>query len=131
MKTHNLQLQSVALFIALGFACSMGAQTPGNSLRSESGPPTGAGLPPGDGPSDFGGPPPFGSGGFGPGGPGGMMQAETKLVKQFDKDGDKRLNQAERKAAREFLARQKASQSAGRGPDDPGGRRGDAENQEK
>ncbi len=124
MKKQNLQFQSIALFIALGLALAAGAQTPDNSLRAESSSPAGAGLPSGDGPSDFGGPPPFGPGGFGPGGPGGMMQAETKLVKQFDKDGDKRLNQAERKAAREFLARQKANQSAGRGPGGPGGRRG-------
>ena len=39
----------------------------------------------------------------GPGGFGGGPQEETKLVKQFDKDGDKRLNAAERTAAREFL----------------------------
>jgi hypothetical protein len=54
------------------------------------------------------GPPP----GFGgPGGPGGK---EKKLVKTFDKDGDGRLNQAERQAARESLNKDKAS----------GGRRG-------
>jgi len=120
MKTHNLQLQSIAWFIALGLAFSAGAQTPDNSLRPEGGPPAGGGLPLGDGPSDFGGPPPFGPGGFGPGGPGGMMQAETKLVKQFDKDGDKRLNREERKAARGFMAKQPAN----RGPGGPGGRRG-------
>ena len=51
----------------------------------------------GPGPMAMQGPPPFGPGGF----PGGE---ERKLVKQFDKDGDKWLNQAERKAAREFLA---------------------------
>ena len=38
----------------------------------------------------------------GPGGP--PMGGERKLVAQFDKDGDKRLNTAERNAAREFLA---------------------------
>lgn len=32
------------------------------------------------------------------------MQPEIQLVKQFDKDGDKRLNAAERKAARQYLA---------------------------
>lgn len=61
------------------------------------------------------GPPP----GFGRGGPGGpgrgfgppMMQ-ETKLVAQFDQDGDKRLNADERKAAREFHV---ANRAAGRG----------------
>ncbi len=49
----------------------------------------------------FQGPPPFGPGGF----PGGE---ERKLVAQFDKNGDKWLNQAERKAAREFLASEPA-----------------------
>src|SRR5215211_957010 len=54
--------------------------------------------------------------GFGRGGPGGV-QAHTKLVQQFDKDGDKRLNAGERKAAREFLQKEKAE---GRGPRRPG-----------
>ena len=40
------------------------------------------------------GPPP----GFGPGGPGGPMGQERKLVKQFDKDADGRLNRDERLA---------------------------------
>src|SRR6476620_6153676 len=42
-------------------------------------------------------------GGFGP-----PMQQERKLLKQFDKNGDKRLDVAERKAAREWLATQPA-----------------------
>ena len=33
-------------------------------------------------------------------------QQDLKVVKDFDKDGDKRLNAEERKAAREFLAAQ-------------------------
>lgn len=49
----------------------------------------------------------FGPGGFGPGGrggPGGFMgPTERKIVKQFDKDADGRLNKEERAAAREFL----------------------------
>jgi len=45
-------------------------------------------------------------GGFG--GPGGMMGQRRELLKDFDKDGDKRLNAAERAAAREFLATQPA-----------------------
>lgn len=52
------------------------------------------------------GPPPGGGRGFGPpgfGGPGGMGQ-RTKILEQFDKDGDGYLNAAERKAAREYLA---------------------------
>lgn len=59
------------------------------------------------------GPPP----GFGPGGP---MGQEKALVKKFDKDGDKRLNRAERNAARASL---KKEQAAGKGQG-PGGRRG-------
>src|SRR5437762_8824469 len=43
---------------------------------------------------------------FGPGGPG--PQQKLKLVKQFDKDGDNRLDAAERKAAREFLSSEQA-----------------------
>jgi spore coat protein CotH len=38
-----------------------------------------------------------------PGGPGGMAGQERKLLAQFDKDGDKRLNADERKAALAFL----------------------------
>jgi hypothetical protein len=48
----------------------------------------------------------------GPGGFGGPMGQERKLVKQFDKDGDHRLNAEERTKAREFLK------------ENPGGRRG-------
>ena len=47
-------------------------------------------------------------GGFGP------MQQERKVVAQFDKDGDKRLSTAERKAAREWLATQPAGGFGGR-----------------
>jgi len=43
--------------------------------------------------------------GGGPGGVGGVQQ-ELKLLKQFDADGDKRLNAAERKAAREYVETQ-------------------------
>jgi hypothetical protein len=66
-------------------------------------------------PPDFFGPP----GGRGPGGPG--LREETKLVAMFDKNGDRRLNSAERKAAREYLATQpRAMGPMGRGG--PGGR---------
>jgi hypothetical protein len=41
------------------------------------------------------------------------MREETKLVAKFDKDDNKRLDAAERKAAREFLASERAE---GRGP---------------
>jgi hypothetical protein len=49
-----------------------------------------------------------------------MMGQETKLVKQFDQNGDGWLNTAERKAAREFIVQQ----GRNRGPGGPGGRRG-------
>jgi hypothetical protein len=63
---------------------------------------------------DFGGPPPGSrAGGFG------GEPEERKLVKQFDRDGDKRLNAAERKAARQFLAAERAE---GRAPRRPGPR---------
>ena len=87
-----------------------------------------ASPPPPEGGPGFGGPPPFapggnGPGGFGgPGGPGGMDAEATKLVKQFDKDGDKWLNAEERKAARAFIVKERAEgRSVRRGP--PGGRR--------
>ena len=72
-----------------------------------------------DGPPRFDGnaPPNPGPGGFG------APQADTKLVTQFDKDGDKRLNTAERKAAREWLGKEKAEGRGPRRPGPPGGRR--------
>jgi len=54
------------------------------------------------------------------------MAAEVKLVKQFDQNGDQRLDAPERQAARAFLAEEKA---AGRGPRRPGPR-GRADSQE-
>src|SRR5437870_4159742 len=57
-------------------------------------------------PGGFPGPggPPFGRGGAG--GPGGPFGQERKLVKQFDRDTDGRLNMAERQAARQFVKQQ-------------------------
>src|SRR5262245_509252 len=55
--------------------------------------------------------PPFGPGG--PSGPGGFMGQTRAVVKDHDKDGDGRLNLAERNAAREALKNQRAG---GRGP---------------
>jgi len=47
----------------------------------------------------------------------GGVRQERKLVSRFDKDGDKRLNDAERQAAREFLAQERrAGNAPGRGP---------------
>jgi hypothetical protein len=43
---------------------------------------------------------------FGPGPFGGPVQQERKLVHQFDRDGDGRLDRTERQAAREFLKKQ-------------------------
>src|SRR2546426_3989728 len=111
MKLHNPHLRHVALAIAFGCAFSLLAKIPENPPARKGAPPAEL-PPPEDGPD---GPPPFG-----PGGPGGMQQ-ETKLLKQFDKDGDGRLNPAERKAAREFLQKEGAS---GRGPSGFGGRGG-------
>ena len=76
-----------------------------------------------DGPGS-GGPPPFGPGGFG-----GMMHQRTDLVKQFDKDGDGRLNKEERKAARAYLATQQNNGGPGRRGGPPGGFFGGGENQ--
>jgi len=52
-------------------------------------------------------------GGPGMGGPG--MQAERKILAQFDKDKDKRLNAAERLEARLWLESQPATGPGGRG----------------
>jgi len=120
MKLNNLR--HIALAVGLGCAFSVLAQTPDN-------PPERNARPPGELPSgtEFAGPPPFG-----PGGPDGVQQ-ETKLLKQFDQDGDGRLNAAERKAAREYLQKQVASgrgRRGGGGRGGPGGFGGRGENQE-
>lgn len=69
-------------------------------------------LQPADAPPGFGGP-----GGFGPRGFGPPMNAEVKLRAKFDRDGNRMLDAAERKAAREHLA----ANPAGRGPGGRGG----------
>jgi len=69
-------------------------------------------------PRDKGGPP------GGPGGRvmvGGPMAEDRRLVKDFDKDGDKRLNKEERQAAREFLKKERESGSGRRMGGPPGG----------
>lgn len=72
--------------------------------------------PPG-GPGAFGPP-----GGGGPGGPVGPMPGNRKLVKQFDKDEDGRLNKEERQAARDSM-KSEAGRRGGFGPPGgPGGR---------
>ncbi len=84
--------------------------------------------PPGDFPGGgFDGPPPFGpedGPGFGPPGggrmgPGGPMSEERKILAQFDKDGNGRLEGAERDAARDELRK-----TPQRGPGGRGGMRG-------
>ena len=50
-----------------------------------------------------------------------MMQEEIKLVKRFDQNGDGRLNATERKAAREFLQKEKAEGRGRRAFGPPGG----------
>lgn len=67
------------------------------------------------------GPPPGGPGGRFGGPPPGGVREDRKVVSQFDKDGDKRLNLAERKAAREFLAKEPTERRGpgGRGPRGP------------
>lgn len=60
----------------------------------------------------------FPGGPGGPGGPGfggGMGGPDRKLVAQFDKDGDKRLNTTERAEARAWLATQPQGGPGGRG----------------
>lgn len=98
MKISSKLLVWVAKTVLLGgLAVAAGAQQP---PEPRDGPP---GVPPGPG----------GPGGMG--GPGGGgVRPQTKLVKTFDQDGDGRLNAAERKAAREQVAKDNAS----------GGRRG-------
>ncbi len=90
----------------------------------------GQAIPP---PDNFpgGGNPGFGAGG--PGGPGrggfGPTMQETKLVAQFDQNGDKLLNADERAAAREFHLTNKARRGGpgGRFPGGRGGRGGEQE----
>ena len=67
-----------------------------------------------------------GGGRRGFGGPGGPMGQERKLVKQFDKDGDGRLNASERTAARELIKKDGAGRrfGPGGGRGGPGGGRG-------
>lgn len=88
------------------------------ATRAQAQPPFGDGPPP-----EFGGGPPGRFGG-GPGGPGGPGQQERKLVKQFDKDGDGRLNKAERQAARQSLQANGGGGRGGFGPNVGFGPRG-------
>ena len=114
MKNKSLILSSSLLALAFSGALPSTAQTP-DSPASQN-PPRAEGAPP-PGPARGG-----------PGGPGGIAGPRRfSLMKQFDKDGDKKLNAAERKAAREFLEKEKAE---GRGPRRPGPRGGRVGNPE-
>ncbi len=130
LQTLPCRNAAPVLAVLLALSGFIGAKAADEPRRN---PPPGPELrdfPPGP-PGDFNGPPPGPDGRTvfrGPGGPGGFggVREEQKLVKQFDKDGDKRLNNAERKAAREFLTKEKAE---GRGQR-RFGPRGRSENQE-
>src|SRR5262245_56526294 len=108
---------AIVIFTCVFYVRSQGADKPAD--RADFPPP---GTPP------FDGPPRFTPEGNRPGGPGGPMQPEIKLVGQFDKDGDKGLNSDERKSTREYIVRQRADEGqrgwGGRrgGPGGPGGR---------
>src|ERR1041384_4595052 len=74
-------------------------------------------------------PPDFfaGPGGFGGRGGFGGVREPLNLVKKFDKNGDKVLDAAERKAAREYLATQAQGMRRGPGGRGPFGRAGNQE----
>ncbi len=103
MKSFKLPLTTTLLAAGLALASSVGAQQPAPPQDLPPGPPADA---PGERPP------------FGPGGPPrgfGPMQGEIKLVEKFDKNGNERLELDERKAAREFLAKERAEGRMGRG----------------
>ena len=116
---HSKTWRNLVCVMACGAAVAAGGQTPDR--------PTAPGTerePAREGAPDFGGPPGFGPGDGGPGpGRGGFggVQEKQKLLERFDKNGDHMLDAAERKAALEFLQKERAS---GRGRRGPGGRGG-------
>jgi hypothetical protein len=125
MQTIKLTLRAAIIAFALAGKAIHPAYSQDNTGTPASPPeiPPAAQPPPaGDFP-----PPPFGIPGGGPGGPGGRgpfggpMREETKLVEKFDKDGNERLDLDERKAAREFLAKERAEGRGRRGPGGFGG----------
>ncbi|TAK94543.1 MAG: spore coat protein CotH [Verrucomicrobia bacterium] len=103
MNQFFLRVRCVALLIACGSALSARAQTANDSNLN-------------DRRREFDGTPSFGADGFGPrgfgaGGPGPMPE-QIKLLSRFDRDGNHRLDVAERKAAREFLAQERTNRPA-------------------
>ena len=109
LRNHILMKPTHLFLVAtIAIGCFAAAQENNPPPRREDSPPA-----PGDAPPSFG---PGGRGG--PGGPGGgrgmgPMREETKLLAKFDTDENSVLEAGERKAAREFLAKERAE---GRGP---------------
>ena len=93
---HRSARFAIALLLAAFLPWSGSAQGPGQGAPGVQGGPPGPGR---------------------QGGPG--MQQERKVVAQFDRDGDKRLNAAERREARAWLETQPAA-GPGRGRGGPG-----------
>jgi len=124
LKTPFYLLRQALISLACGCMVSAFAQPPVDPPQRDGvRPPKGDG-PPREGRGNDEGPPQFGGpDGRGPGGFGGV-QGKQKLVQQFDKDGDQRLNAAERQAALEFLQKERAEGRGRRGPRGPGGWRG-------
>jgi hypothetical protein len=91
-----LRLLGLAAFVALGAAAQTEAQAPPPGLPPL--PPGAPGFPP----------PPPGAPGFPPLPPGGLeaIAQDRPVLKQFDKDGNGRLDLAERNAARAWMATQ-------------------------
>lgn len=114
-----MELKAICCLTVL--ALNVAAQQP-RDFPPDGGP--GIGRPPG-GP-EFDGPPPGGGPGRFGGPPTGVRE-DRKIVAQFDKNGDKRLDLVERKAAREFLAKNPEGRGpGGRGPRGPRGPREDS-----
>jgi hypothetical protein len=115
-------MKSTHLTLVATIALSISAKAQDNNP-----PPPRDGAPPAPGDFQL-----FGPGGPGrPGGPGGgrgmgPMREETKLLAKFDADENSVLDASERKAAREFLAKERAEGRGPRGPGmrPPGGRGG-------
>src|SRR5687767_10153128 len=109
MDLNRLRLPAAILAGAFCLGPTLYSQNPEPPPRRDGQRPPERTAPPPEGRPNPDGPPRFGPGGPGPGGgmgQGGMgAQPDLELVKQFDKDGNKRLNAAERKAAREFLTK--------------------------
>lgn len=118
------------LAIAIGLTALAHAQEPTAPPAPSERPPAAEAAPSDLPPLD--GPPPFGPGGPGApgrpgrGGPGFGMMQDRKVLAEFDKDGNGRLDSTERKAAREFLEKEQKDRPrgfgpGGRGPGGPGG----------